>query len=488
VTGPSVAQSTSGSGSGTGLQSSKSLSGAPTAGNLLVAGIFTGNGTSDATITIDTSKWFFIDRAIGDTDTDMVITLIGRYVQIGDTAAMPAFCTAGSTFFAYTVQEIQGVNGTWANDFQSVRYVQALSATSLTTPTDTTRSANCLGLLIHGKYNRSANAGVDAGWTSDVNTNNSGNYGSFGCAHKAVASANTQISATNTFQAGGDTGGMIQLILNGGGAAPTVPYVVRLRHMVNSASGHPGSIGFGGDPLSGHSLLAFIGWQDGTSAAPTLGGSWTLDDQVLNGSNPILESCYRDVSGDTRALAALTTAGTQLWWATVLELGGMTGAYATDKVTSKKHFDTTGATITTTSDTTNHTNQIIITAFTEYNGTTLLSDTGADLDIEQSLNNTKYGAWGIAETFKASSGASVSSVWTKSTSALNTGYIQIRLGAQPATETATGTMAFGAMALADSGVVSRAGTVGMAFGGIAMSGVAVDTPKTGNVQIIVVAG
>lgn len=460
-----VAQSTSGSGSGTGLTTSKSLSGAPTAGNLLIAFIGTGNSSTTATITIDTTKWTPFERAINPNDTDMTITACYRYVQIGDTAAMPAFCTAGSTFFAYTVQEISGVNGTWANDYQSSRYVQARSATSMTTPTDITRSANCLGLLGFFKYNRSANSGLDAAWTSDQNANNSGNYGSYGCAHQAVVSAGTTISATNTFQAGADTTGMIQVILQT--AVYTHPYVVRYRYMDSGSSGHPGTVQFGGAPLAGHSLVAFLSWLDGSATDPTIGGSWTQWESVTQGTGHQMFGLARDVSGDTDVLAAISTAGATFWALYVVEVGGMTGVFNTDKLQSLKGAESSAATVTTSTDTTTGANQMVLTAFSEYNSSTLLAQTGADYLVAPNIaNSTDYGGAALAFTFKASGASSVSSVWTKGTSAHKTAYIQLRMGSGASTETATGVMTFGGIAFRAGAARTETATAGMAFGGI----------------------
>ena len=482
-----VAQSTSGSGSGTGLQSSKSLSSTPTAGNLLIAFIGTGNGTSPATLTFDTTKWTPFERAIDPNDTNMVITALFRYVQGGDTTAMPAFCTAGSTFFSYTVQEISGVNGTWANDYQSSRYIQKTGATSLTTPTDVAMSNNAFGILGFFKYNRSANSGLDAGWTSDQNTNNSGNYGSFGCAHKAIASSGTTVNATNTFQAGSDTCGMIQVILNGAGAAPTHPYVVRYRYKDSGSAGHPGTVQFGGAPLSGHSLVTFLMWQDGSQADPTIGGSWSQWESVTQGSNHQMFGLARDVSGDTDVLAAITTAGTAFWALYTIEVGGMTGVFATDKLADTKGAESSASSVTTTGGTTSGANQIILTAFAEYNTSTLLTVTGIDYQVGAEIaNSTDYGAADVGFTSKASGGSSYSSTWTKASTSLKTAYIELRMGAGSSTETGTGVMAFSGIAINAAAAGAHSGSAGMAFGGLKIVSAGQRTQHPPVVNIVVV--
>jgi hypothetical protein len=474
MTGPSVVtgSTASGSGSGTGLTTSKTLGQTPTAGNLLIAHIFTGSGVTPSTLTFDTTKWTPFERSVSDTDTNQVITSLFRYVQGGDTSALPAFCTAGSAFHAWTVQEIQGVNGTWANDYQSSRYKHSSAGvSSMTTPKDTTRSANALGLLAFGKYNASANATLDAAWTSDVNSNNSGNYGSFGCAHQAVSSADTDIFATNSFQAGGNPTGMVMVILNGAGAAPTKPYLVRYRSKQSASAGFPGTVQFGGAPLSGHSLVAALSWQDGSQADPTIGGSWSTYLSVTQGAHHQMFGLDRDVSGDTSVLAAIATAGNAFWALIVAEIGGMTGVFATDKLNDKSGSESSAATVTTTSDTTSGVNQMTLTFASEYNTSTNLSETGALYDETNGVASaTTYGAFSLAFDFHASSGGTNQTVWTKASSGDKFAYIQSRFGAGASTETGTAIMAFGGIAFNASGSSALAGTGAMHFAGISMAG------------------
>lgn len=461
-----IAQSTSGSGSGSGLTSSKSLGSTPTAGNLLIAYIFTGNSTGPTALTFDLTSWTPFERAINEVDNDMTITALYRYVQGGDTTAMPAFCTAGSLFFAYAVQEISGVNGTWANDYQSSRYVQAKNQTSLSVPSDTTRSANCLGLLGFAKYNRSAAGTTDGAWTDDVNTVNGGNYGSFGCAHRAVSSSGTDITATNTFQAGNDTGGMVQVILQT--AVPAVPYVVRYRY--KGGSGFPGTVQFGGTPLSGHSLVTFLSWQDGGATDPTIGGSWTQWQSVVQGAHHQMFGLYRDVSGDTDVLAAPCSAGSAFWALYTVEVGGMTGVFLTDKLDTKSGAESSSATVTTTADTTGSANQMGLIAFSEYNASANLSQTGAQY-TETSVNNSSiYGAWALAFDFHAAGGSTIQQTWTKQSSGAKSAYIQLRMGHGASTETGTGALGFSGISFSGVGGAARAGTGGLAFSGVSFSG------------------
>jgi hypothetical protein len=440
---------------------------------LLIAHIFTGAGVSPTTLTFDTTKWTPFERSVSDLDTNQVITSLFRYVQGGDTSALPAFCTAGSAFHAWTVQEITGVNGTWANDYQSSRYKHSSAGvSSMTTPKDTTRSANALGLLAFGKYNASANSTLDAAWTSDVNANNSGNYGSYGCAHQAVASSATDIFATNAFQAGGNPTGMVMVILNGAGAAPVVPYLVRYRSKQSASAGFPGTVQFGGAPLSGHSLVAALSWQDGSATDPTIGGSWSTYLSVTQGAHHQMFGLDRDVSGDTSVLAAIATAGTAFWGLIVAEIGGMTGVFATDKLNDKSGSESSAATVTTTSDTTSGANQMALTFASEYNTSTNLSETGAQYDETNSVaSSATYGAFSIAFDFHASGGGTVQSVWTKASSGDKFVYIQSRFGAGASTETGTATMAFAGIGFTASGSAALAGTGTLAFSGIAFAGV-----------------
>jgi hypothetical protein len=490
VTGPSIvgASTASGSGSGTGLTTSKTLGQTPTAGNLLIAAIFTGSGVSPTTLTINSPSWKPLERSVSDLDTNQVITILYRYVQGGDTSTLPAFCTAGSAFHAWTVVEITGVNGSIANDYQSSRYKHSSAGvSSMAIPKDTTRTANCLALIAFGKYNASANATLDAAWTADVNTNNSGNYGSFGFGHQAVSSADTDISATNSFQAGGNPTGMVTIILNGAGAAPTKPYLVRYRSKQSASAGFPGTVQFGGAPLSGHSLVTALSWQDGSAADPTIGGSWSTYLSVTQGAHHQMFGLDRDVSGDTDILAAIATAGTAFWASITAEIGGMTGVFATDHLNDKSGSESSASTVTTTSDTTSGANQMTLTFASEYNTSTNLSETGALYDETNSVaSSATYGAFSLAFDFHASGGGTNQTVWTKASSSDKFVYIQSRFGAGSATETGTAVMPFAGIAINGAASGAHAGSAGMAFGGIGIvsAGQRVQHPPVVNIVVV----
>ena len=181
---------------------SVTLDAAPTAGNLLLAFIPFGDNTA-ANPTINTGSWTqFI--TIAGTGSHIRGFAVYRYVQAGDTAALPAFCTAGSEYWAAAVYEINHVSGVFANDVPLSEGVgQTGSATQATTG-QLTVNANDLALIAGGNYNGNANPTISAGWTSDESQHNASNFGSVVGGHQTVASPTT-ISGTLTFSNSADS-------------------------------------------------------------------------------------------------------------------------------------------------------------------------------------------------------------------------------------------------------------------------------------------
>lgn len=501
-------QSTSGSGSGTGLTTGQTLSGAPTPGNLLLFAVNTGNSTIPTTYTFDTSKWFIIDVAINPIANDQVITLLGRYVQGGDTATMPAFCTAGSGFFSYDGFEVSGVTGTFATDFLCSSTNQTRTSVSAISTFKQHAVANgSLGLVFYAKYNEGSAGTAPPGWTSDINTVNSGNYGSYGCAHLAMNAGDSAQATFTAASSGSNTFGIVQIILTP--SQPMYPIVKRSVQRVNG-SGFPGALFFGGTPFTGDLVRAYIGWHDGSTAAPTVntGGGWVNDTNALNGSNPIMLGLYRYAQGgDTNTLPALCTAGSTFWSVTLVELGpaaALSGTFATDHKGSKSAYQASGATLTTTSDTTATDNSLCTTGFAEYNAFASGSNTGADQNANY-IDNGDYGWWAGSQISNPLTGATCQTVWTLSSSSDKSGYIQdIWNGSSPVNVNLTGVSTTGvarALAPAYDGNVSltgaaAVGTVGspgfnqnssFTLAGVSAVAVARQIPNTGGFNLVGVA-
>lgn len=179
---PTVVQFKSLAGSGNGSPPGVvTLDSVPTAGNLLIATVGISPGAS---VTVDTTKWTQFES-----QTNMIA--LYRYVQGGDAAALPAFCSSGNTYWGASVYEINNVSGTFATDVLQHESGH-VSASSVAITTMTTTVGNQLGLVGYAEYNGTSLNNVSAGWTDDTHTNDFGNYGILGeCSQLFVASSST---------------------------------------------------------------------------------------------------------------------------------------------------------------------------------------------------------------------------------------------------------------------------------------------------------
>jgi len=432
-------QSTSGSGSGTGLTVAKTLPGAPTAGNLLIA-FFNTQGGGESNYVVNTSSWFYIDRTLTN-NGDALITAIGRYVQSGDTATMPAFLTSGSTFHSWEVQEISGVSGTWATDFLSSRAIsRQLSSNTVVTPDHMALVNGSYAICGYAKYNEGSAGSTPSGWTADINTVNAGNYGSFGICYKAGMNAGD--SAQATWVAAGSSSnpqGALSIVLTP--SQPTDPYVSRIRHyQLGTAQAPTSTMAFGGDPIVGRLLIGYFHWGDGAGANsdPTFSSNWTKWVSVAgagSGANCI-HGLYRyPQSGDTRNLPAFATASPNNTYSAtnILEIGGVSGSWATDHVSdiSAYRAASTGSPFSTTAGTSNANNQLGLCSFGEIGGqTTFPSATGGD-GAAYDRGPTLYGGQGVAYKALGSSGSSWQTTWTMQAAADKSDYIQSIFGHAP---------------------------------------------------------
>jgi hypothetical protein len=182
--------------SGSGTPASMTLGATPTAGNLLIAWLGSNN---DAHSLLDTSKWTLIENGGA---TTVFLLAAYRYVQGGDTTAVPALCTGSVSFHAQQVIEISGVTGTWANDFDRSDSLYNQSVTTLTKTATKTRWDN--DLVLCGVFNWDGNSNITggSGYTFDVQQNNMGNYGAWALAEASFPANQTSASTAFTIPTG----------------------------------------------------------------------------------------------------------------------------------------------------------------------------------------------------------------------------------------------------------------------------------------------
>ena len=171
-----------------------SLGWTPTVGNLIIVFLHCNIATTSITNTAN-----FTVRNTATFTTSTFGQLLNRYVQPGDTSTLPALWSAGSTYWAYEVFEISGVQGNWTAD------VQATDAVATNTNTNTiasnsiaTTSNNVLALMGAGCYDGGSNPTLSSGWTVDEASNNISNYGSQVGGHQLYSTSGTSAQCTAT--------------------------------------------------------------------------------------------------------------------------------------------------------------------------------------------------------------------------------------------------------------------------------------------------
>jgi hypothetical protein len=167
------------------------LDAAPTAGNLLVAFVVQ-NPTAGA-FTLDTTKWTLIEAT-----SSTYGKLVYRYVVGGDTAALPAFGTAGNTYWEAAVVEIQGVSGTFATDVKQHETGVQSGSSSVPIGAMTTDATNQLVLVWIGEYNNTTASTYPAGWTKLSEVLDFSNYGSEAVGSQLFASSGASVTCTLT--------------------------------------------------------------------------------------------------------------------------------------------------------------------------------------------------------------------------------------------------------------------------------------------------
>lgn len=398
-----------------GSASSVVLTSAPTAGNLLIAVI--GVNLATSSVTVNTGSWtpFEFTKNAGDGST-MVMMALYRYVQIGDSATLPAFWTAGGTYWSHTVWEVSGVTGTFASDLLFSFPVDAVSANNAFPPFPV--PAKCLAFAATASYNGGTNPSYSGTWTTDETHNNNANFGSSSGAHRAMNSGDL-IDGTPTQGTSAPYGAMYFALADG--SLPTTPYV---RHVISrSANGHPRTVETYHAPVVGNLLIGYLSYDRGANANPILGAGWTTF-AAQNGSvNEMIVAFYRYVQGgDTSLLPEITTVGSggSFYNLNVVELaGGFTGSFLADHVSDKTGVQTTGLTpIVTTSDSTTGTDQLALVAFSNYNASAFatLAGTGWNYAGCNEHDAAVYGAWFVGFQRYPASGATVQSTLTPANS------------------------------------------------------------------------
>lgn len=184
-----------------------------------------------------------------------------------------------------------------------------------------------------------------------------------------------------------------------------------------SNSGTPGSITLGSAPTVGNLIVVFVSWSEADRALPTINTTdWTQFIDVVSGSNHPAWALYRYAQfGDTTALPVLATGGaTAYWGATVYEISGVTGTFATDMESHAGVVSAGSASTSTISSlATASPNALVLSHGGQYNGGTnpSISGTGSWTTDETHNNNSNFGSVACAHQTIAGSGTAITATW-----------------------------------------------------------------------------
>lgn len=217
---------------------SVTLTSSPTVGNLLIAFISWDNaGQPQPIVSTGWTQFITISNS-----TDVAGFALYRYVQAGDVAALPAFCTSGSAYWAASVYEIGNMEGVFATDVILAEGSWS-SSNSVTSTAQVTTAANQLAIIAGGQYDGTTNPSFSSGWTTDETQNNGSNFGSVAAAHQVVSSSGTSVSGTITTNSSRATT-LFQVILRGVGTmaawdliGPTTPGISSAASLARSNIG-----------------------------------------------------------------------------------------------------------------------------------------------------------------------------------------------------------------------------------------------------------
>lgn len=195
---------------GAGIPGGVTLASTPTPGNLII--FFFHCNTIKSLVTKNTTDWTEFEDV---SNTNQYGSGLYRYVQIGDTTALPAIWTAGVTYWAYEVYEISGVTGTFASDVPHHNSTfNSGNVTSLASGASLSCTANgSIALIGAGQYNGNVNPTLDVAWTRDEFGANNSNYGSQVSGEQTGVVSGASISVTVTFTANSGPADLVMLII-----------------------------------------------------------------------------------------------------------------------------------------------------------------------------------------------------------------------------------------------------------------------------------
>jgi len=429
-----------------GVPGSVTLVSAPNTGNLIIA-ILGLTDMLNSSLTVNTASWTQFNsttRTNGSGNQLFMISLY-RYVQPGDTVAMPAFCTAGSTHWGWTIYEISGVSGTWNNDLLVAMTGQQYDA-NFSTPVS--RALPAYPAIANGSLAITAQLTelnleaptLTGSWTLDysqVAFPQGTAYGSVGNAHRSMNAGDT-IDGTwgqTGWEISSQFAGTVSLIIFSP-AQPTTPYP-RNSFSVMSVTGtdNPGVLVAPFTPKQGSLLLAFIGWNY-LHTNPTIDTThWTVFQTATLSGNDYIIGLYRYVQpGDTSTLPNLTTAGSAYWAVSVVEIDGVSGTFSADLLGTQKQTILSSpdpwATLTLTSSASN---QLGVVMFAQADGRGQLYQFPSGwINATTITEFGYYGTVAIACQFYPMSGSSISTSFTGLNAPNTAGYILTGLLNAPA--------------------------------------------------------
>lgn len=193
--GPAIVQTANNSGGstpGTGM----TYGATPTPGNIDLCWLF----TSSNSFTPNSSAWTtYQQNGIGSSTQAGIFY---RYVQAGDTTALPALAVSGTPFWASECAEISGVSATFANVVEQNDSINPATVTTLTTNSVTTTHANDLAVIGVANFDAGSNITGGSGFTFKVQQNNFGNYGAWALLSAPFASSGSAFSTAFTIPTG----------------------------------------------------------------------------------------------------------------------------------------------------------------------------------------------------------------------------------------------------------------------------------------------
>jgi hypothetical protein len=400
------------------------LGAAPTAGNLLMA--YLGVNIADSSLVVDTTKWTIVDKVYQNdaiSGNSLTGLLLARYVQGGDTATLPAFCTSGSTYWAHQLWEVSGVSGSLATDLLFAFGLQDSADRSALAAVTMPVAGMAFTAIV--SYNGGSDPSISGSWTTDNTAHNPSNFGSCAGAHRSMSAA-AALDGTWTVGTSAPQSAIVFALCT---AQPTRPW---LRHTaISVGSSFPGAITVPWTPLTGSLLIAFLSWGNGGTTNPTITGNWTdlIDATVTTKTALVL---YRYVQGgDTNALPAIASAGSGAWAVTFVEIANPSGTIGTDIVSKKTGGQASGSTLTTSTDSTTASSQFVLYFFTNYNGNARFTlPSGVIGWLVSGTNFSNYGSWVVGMNDPATSGTAIGGiVLTPVNTGTASAYAQLIFGA-----------------------------------------------------------